>query len=174
MPGERPLTSREPLTVTVAGTSVRIPHRPAGLWIQHLDRLNTLAALLADPEDRDRLAGALMQAPAAVAELRAESLRILAAATGRKWYTAGRLLATSTDPEILGRLVLAGVDPWARSVGEWTAATYALLAKGQDEKGRMKLDFSLALPPPGWEDEWDDEQDDPAAIAAAVQTMQGL
>ena len=57
--------------------------------------------------------------------------------------------------------------------GEWCAATYALCTKGQDEKGRIRFDFHLSLPPPGYHDEWDDEGDDPAAIMQAVQAMTG-
>ena len=82
-------------------------------------------------------------------------------------------MSTSAGPDVLGRLVLANVDPWARSLGEWCAATYALCVKGCDEKGRMRFDFSLSVPPPGYEDEWDDGGDDPEAVQAAVAKMMG-
>lgn len=150
------LFSRRPLPVTVAGVTVMLPWRPAAEWVSHLDHLHVLAARLADPEGRDALARAVTNKTGAAKELKAESLRILGEVTGRKWWESGRLLASSADTEILGRLVLSGVDPWQRSAGEWAAAVYALCLKDQDQKGRDKFTFTLSLPPPGYEEEWDD------------------
>lgn len=172
MPSEFAPLSRSPLLITVAGARVSIPHRPAAVWAEAIPRLNVLASLLAEPEDRALLADLVLTRPEAGRELRAESLRILAEATGRKWWEAGRLISTSVGPEVLGRLVLSGVDAWERSVGEWCAATYALCVKGNDEKGRIRFDFSLSIPPPGYEDEWDDGED-PAAVQAALGSMLG-
>jgi hypothetical protein len=165
--------ARAPLTITVAGTTVSVPYRPAAEWAQALDRLSALAALLADPQEREVLVDLVVDDPQAVADLRTESLRILGEATGRKWWEAGRLMATSTSTEVLGRLVLAGVDAHTRSVGEWCAAVYALCVKGQDEKGRLKFDFSLSIPPPGYEDEWDDDGYDVGAAADSVKALMG-
>lgn len=171
MPSEFAPLLRESLTITVAGTRIAIPYRPAAVWAKGLENLDRLAAVLADDESRDVLVDAIIDDPQGVDNLRAESLRILAEQGGRKWWEVGRLLATSASPEVLGRLVLSGVDPWGRSLGEWCAATYALCVKGQDEKGRMRFDFSLSIPPPGYEDEWDDGAEDPAAAAAAVASL---
>lgn len=127
-----------------------------------------------DDDDRDRLADLIFDNPRAHADVRAESLRILGDATGRKWFEAGRLIKTSLGSEALGRLTLAGADPWSLSIGQWCAATYALCVKGLDEKARLRLDFSLAVPPVGFEDEWDDGGgDDPAAVMAAIQGITG-
>lgn len=165
------LLARSPSRVRVAGETFHLPYRPAAEWVSALERPSVLAALLAEAEDRDRMAD-LVAAPGtwAVEDLRRESLRILAEATGRTWWEAGRLVSTSVDPETLGRLVLAGVDPWRRSIGEWCAATYALRLKGADEKYRLRFDFFLSVPPPGEEDEWDDGLD-PVAAAEAVAAM---
>jgi hypothetical protein len=174
MPSDFAPILREPVTVTVAGTQIVIPYRPAAVWARGLERLSLLAALLAEPDDRDRIADLLTDYPQAVDDLRTESLRILGDAAGRRWWEAGRLLSTSVQPEVLGRLVLANVDPWQRSVGEWCAAVYALCVKGQDEKGRIRFDFSLSIPPADHEDEWDDGGGlDPAAAMAAVAQMTG-
>jgi hypothetical protein len=172
MPGDRSPFSRKPLTVTVAGVRAEIPYRPAAVWVEELGRLSVLAAVLAEDSAREALADALLAHPGASARLHEESLRILAEATGMKWWEAGRLMATSAGGEVLGRLVLAGVDPWNRSVGEWCAAVYALCVKGQDEKGRLRFEFSLSLPPPGYEDEWDDGQD-PEVVAGQLAQMLG-
>ena len=172
MPSEFAPLSRSPLLITVAGTRVSIPYRPAASWAEALPRLNVLASLLAEPADRAVLTELVIEHPGARTELKSESLRILSEATGRKWWEAGRLVSTSASPEVLGRLVLSGVDAWNRSVGEWCAATYALCVKGQDEKGRLRFDFSLSIPPSGYDDEWDDG-DDPAAVQAALGAMMG-
>ena len=173
MPSDFAPLLRQPLTVTVAGVRVVIPYRPAGAWAQALDHPGWMAATLADPEGRSVIADLLIEHPGARADVREESLRILAEASGRKWWEAARLIATSASPEVLGRLVLAGADPWGRSVGEWCAAVYALCVKGQDERGRLRFDFHLSVPPRGYEDEWDDEGDDAEATAAAVNAMLG-
>lgn len=154
--GSDALFLRAPLTVTVAGVTVTLPWRPAAEWVAHLDKLHVLAARLADAQGRDTLAQLVAERSGAAEQLKNESLRILEQVTGRKWWEGGRLLATSADTEILGRLVLAGVDPWQRSVGEWAAAVYALCLKDQDQKGRDKFVFTLSLPPPGYEEQWDD------------------
>ena len=172
MPNEFLPLFREPVAVTVSGVRLLLPYRPAAAWAQGLGRVESLAAVLASPEQRETLAGLLIERPAATAELRAESLRILGEATGRKWWEGARLLATSVAPEVLGRLVLAGVDAHARSVGEWCAAVYALCTKTADEKGRLRFDFSLSIPPAGYEDEWDDG-DDPAEVMASLGKLTG-
>lgn len=173
MPSDFAVFLREPLTVTVAGSQVSIPYRPAAVWAKALDLLHILPALLCEQEARDELADLLMDYPQAVDDLKREALRILGEQGGRAWWEVARLLKTSAAPEVLGRLVLSGADPWTRSLGEWTAATYALCVKGHDEKGRLKFDFSLSIPPAGYEDEWDDGDVDPAAAMSAVQGLMG-
>lgn len=171
MPSEFAPLLRAPLTVTVVDTRIVLPYRPAAVWAGGLEKLHQLVAVLADEDGRETLADLVIGHPQAVDDLRAESLRILGEAAGRSWWEAGRLISTSASPEVLGRLVLAGVDPWQRSVGEWCAATYALCVKGADEKGRLRFDFSLSVPPPGYEDEWDDDGVDPEQVQAALKSM---
>lgn len=169
MPNEFAALLRAPVRVRVGGRELVLPYRPAAAWAAGLDRLHLLVAELAEPDDRDLLADLVMGNPRTVEELKAESLRILAEQGGHRWWEVGRLMATSTAPEILGRLVLAGVDPWQRSLGEWCAAVYAVCLKGQDEKGRMKFEFSLSIPPPGYEAQWDDGNDVAAWTQATAQ-----
>ncbi len=173
MPSEFAPLLRAPLNITVAGVRIRVPYRPAGAWAAGLGRLNLLAALLAEDADRERIADLVLDYPQAVDDLRQESYRILEEESGRRWWEAARLVSTSAGQEVLGRLVLAGVDPWNRSIGEWCAATYALCVKGQDEKGRLRFDFSLSIPPAEFEDEWDDGVEDPAAITASLAGLNG-
>jgi hypothetical protein len=173
MPSEYGPLLRDPLTVHVAGIRFTLPYRPAAVWTAAMAHPETLASVLAEPADRDRMADLVLEHAGAHTELKQESLRLLSEVTGRKWWEAARLLNTSVSPETLGRLVLAGVDAWTRSAGEWCAAVYALHVKGQDEKGRIRFDFSLSIPPADYEDEWDDGGMDPEAAMAAVAQMTG-
>lgn len=168
MPSDYEPILRRPMTVTVAGRRTVVPFRPAAEWAAALDKLYVLAGILAEGEDQGALVDLILDDEQAVADLKRESLRILEEASGRKWWEAARLLNASVQSELLGRLVLSGVDPWARSVGEWCAAVYALCVKGQDEKGRLKFDFSLSIPPPDFEDEWDDGNVDPSVVMSGL------
>lgn len=172
MPSDYALILREPLTVTVAGQQVTLPYQPAAVWAAGLERGRMLIPYLARPAERDALAELVLSYPQAVDDLKRETLRILTEAGGRKWWEVVSLLKTSVATEVLGRLVLAGADPWQRSLGEWTSAVYALCVKGLDEKGRLRFDFSLSIPPADFTDEWDDG-DDPEAALAAVAAMTG-
>ena len=173
MPSEFALFSHAPLTAVVAGVHISLPYRPAAVWAEGVGHIGSLLAELADPDVRDLLADLTMDRPQAVDDLRMESFRLLQEATGRRWWEAARLIATSNTPQVLGRLVLSGVDPWTRTVGEWVAATYALCIKGSDETSRVRFEFSLARPPAGFHDEWDDDGDDADATLAAVNAMMG-
>lgn len=173
MPSDFAPLSRDPVAITVAGTRILLPYRPAAVWATGLDRLGHLAGHLADPEDRERIAELLLEHPRVADDLKRESLRILGEEAGRKWWEAARLISTSVSTEVLGRLVLAGADAWTRSIGEWVAAVYALCMKGRDEKERLRFEFSLSIPPPGYEDEWDDDGVDPEAAMAAIAQMTG-
>lgn len=168
------LISREGVRVRVGGRDFHLPYRPAAEWMSAARRSSGLVSQLARPEDRDVMIELVMDVPGAVEDLHREGRRILTEATGRKWYQTEKLINTSVNPEVLGRLLLAGLDPWQRSIGEWCAAVYALAVKGLDDKKRTRLDFSLALPPPGFEDEWDDDGGaDPEATMSAVQELMG-
>ena len=175
MPSDFLTLSRDPLTITVAGQRILIPYRPAAVWARAVRESSKLpvAAALADDDGRAALADLLVEHDGAMAELRAESYRIIGEAGGRKWWEVSALLNSSVQGELLGRMLLSGVDPWQRSLGEWCAAVYALCLKGQDEKGRIKFEFSLSVPPPGHEDEWDDGGDDVNAAAEAAMKLMG-
>ena len=171
MPGDLGVLSRGPVTVMIRGVMITLPFRPAAVWCQSLDHLDLLVPALADDEGRDAISDLVIEQGVSREELQTEAFRIIQEACGRKWWEAGRLLSTSLSTGILGRLVLAGVDPWQRSVGEWCAAVYALCTKSADEKSLLRFDFSLSVPPPGYDDEWDDGDIDPDAAMGLVQGL---
>lgn len=167
------LLSRRPLPVTLAGETFLLPWRPAAEWADCLNRYTLLSVNLAEPKTRNRMAALLLDVPGTGEEIQRESYRLLSEQTGRKWWEALRLLANANSPEALGHLTLEGVDPWSVSVGQWCAATYVLYTRNQDMQGRLKFDFTLSIPPEGFDDEWDDGADDVEAIAAAVAGLMG-
>lgn len=170
MPSDVALLARSPLYIRVCGRDYVLPWRPVTDWVVAVDRLGSLAARLATPEDRERMSEDILTTPGAVEQVQQESKRILAEATGLKWFEAARLLAASLDTETMGRLMLAGLDPERMSVGQWCAATYALYLKGHNQEERTKIQFMLMLPPAGEEDAWDDgpTPDDAMAAVAAL------
>jgi hypothetical protein len=165
--------SHGPVRARVGACEVTIPYQPAAVWVQAVRDLPGLVSRLASTEAREVLLDQIMDHPTAVADMEREAHRILSEVSGWKWWEAVKLINTSTGREVLGRLVLAGVDPWQCTLGEWCAATYALCVKGADAQARLKTDFSLSLPPPGVEDGWDDDGDDAEATMSAVQALMG-
>ncbi|MFE4535696.1 hypothetical protein ACFRKB_11515 [Streptomyces scopuliridis] len=167
--------SRNPATITVAGHPVTIPYQPAAAWLTALaDSRPSLALLrVADEPSRTWLINQLAAGTLPLETAVQGSYDALTAIGGRAWWETYRLGVLSTDTATLGHLVLAGVDPAVRTLGEWCAAVYTLLTRNAKEQDVFKFDSQLAAPPPGFEDEWDDDQDF-AAMAEAARNMPGM
>jgi len=154
------LISRSPVTLTVAGVKVTVPFAPAAAWLDALQDPARAVLHLADKPSKERLMWALLDVPGAEDAIRAQSYDLIRRATGRsQWWESTRLANTAASPDVLGRLVLAGVDPHTRSIGEWCAAMYTVATQNADQTQQIKFDMTLAFPPPGYEDEWDDDED---------------
>lgn len=98
---------------------------------------------------------------------------LVEAATGWRWWEASTLLVSSGQRSILGRLTLAGVDPSVVTLGQWCAATWAVLTEHADAKQVQKLETELSLPPEGYEDAWDDDESYYAAMLAQAGSFGG-
>lgn len=161
MPSEfASLISRSPVTVNVAGAEVTIPYAPAAAWIEALERPEYLAFTLADEPSRERLLEVLLDVPGAEEALKRQSHALIQRATGwPRWWEGVRLANTAASADVLGHLVLAGVDPHARTIGEWCSAMYTVATRDADETGRIRVEMQLAFPPSGYEDQWDDGED---------------
>lgn len=154
------LISRAPVTVNVAGAEVIIPYAPAAAWIEAIEQPAYVAFHLADGPSREALLRVLLEVPGAEQALEHQSHALIARATGRaRWWEGVRLANTAASADVLGHLVLAGVDPHARTIGEWCAAMYAVATKDADDTGRIRFEMQLAFPPSGFEDRWDDGED---------------
>lgn len=92
--------------------------------------------------------------------------------TGWKWWEVNTLIVTSLTPGVLGRLVLAGVDPGRVTLGQWCAAVWAVLTEHADAKQAERLKTELSLPPEGYEDAWDDDEEYYAAMLAQAGKFQ--
>lgn len=158
--------SRQPVSLTVAGHPLTIPWHPAADWIEVIRQdPGRLVPELAEDSGDLVIAMALGEVPwSAVQEA---SQQLLGDETGDKWWTVLKLVYSSAQGGVLGELTLSGVDPARVSLGQWCAAVYRVLTRNAEDKDRLRIDFELELPPPGYEDAWDDGNDYEAMVALA-------
>lgn len=164
--------SRGPVPVEIGGQVFLLAWRPAAEWTTVQDEMDVIRFL--SDGDRSALGRLIIDGIVHQDNVVEAAHRVLEEVTGRRWWEGHRLLAMSVQPEALGHLALAGVDPWQRSAYEWCAATYALYTQHADEKQRLKFDFQLGIPPRGYEDAWgSDDGDDPEAVDKALAGWMG-
>ncbi len=168
------LISRSGWSVPFSGTSVRVPFCPAERWISALQESGpaTLLAVLARPATGESILDTLAAGEAGEDDLSTASYKLIEYATGYKWWEAFRLMTVSVRPDVLGRTVLAGMDPWFLTPGQWCSGVYALFTKDMGKDDLFKFDAMLGDPPEGVDDdEWATEDFD--AMVAAARAMPG-
>lgn len=173
MPGRDPFRalSREPDAITLAAAYLEVPWRPALDWLEAVRRNPaSLALSLADNPDEVILALAAGELSARAVET--ASFELIERHSGLRWWVALKLAGGSADKTLLGELTLSGVDPSHVTFGQWCAATYRILTRDADEKQRLKTDFELDVPPPGYEEAWDDGNDFDALVELARKHQQ--
>ena len=164
--------SRGPVPVQIGSRTFLLSWRPAAEWTTVQAEMDVIRFL--SDEDRSTVGRLVVDGVVHTDNVVHAVHEVLEAVTGRRWWEGHRLLTMSVQPEALGHLTLAGVDPWQRSAYEWCAATYALYTQHADEKERLRFDFQLSIPPRGYEDDWDsDNGDDPAAVEKALAGWMG-
>lgn len=164
--------SRGPVPVQIGGQAFLLSWRPAAEWTTVQAEMDVIRFL--SDEDRSTIGRLILDGAVHTDNVVQAVHAVLESVTGRRWWEGHRLLTMSVQPEALGHLTLAGVDPWTRSAYEWCAATYALYTQHADEKDRLRFDFQLSIPPQGYEDDWDtDGGDDPAAVEKALTEWMG-
>jgi hypothetical protein len=163
--------ARGPVPIQIGGQAFALAWRPAAEWTTVRTEMDVIRLL--PEEDQDLLGRMILDGVVDLRSLTDAAHTVLETVTGRRWWEGIRLLMMSVQPETLGHLALAGVDPWQRSAYEWCAATYALHTRNADEKNRMRFDFQLSIPPPGYEDAWDTDGDDPEAVQTALAAWMG-
>jgi hypothetical protein len=166
--------SREPRHLNVAGARIVIPFSPAALWLPQLEYPYYAAQAMTDDDGREALEDVLIEVPGAEDALKHASLDLIREVTGRaRWWEGTRLASLGADPDFMGHLILAGVDPWTRSLGEWCAAAYTVATKDADRVGQERFRMRLSFPPVGHEDEWETE-DEYAAMEASMADLPGM
>jgi hypothetical protein len=157
----------------VAGTELTVPWRTAREWIVALSSSGH-GAILRLAENPDAVVVDLAAGRITIVPVRDATRELLGRLTGRRWFIAEKLAYTGASGEMLGEMVLSGVDPDRVGIGEWCAAVFRVLVRNADAKQRASLDFELSIPPDGEEESWDDgNQFDPAAIAAFMESQGG-
>lgn len=160
------------MPVEIGGRTLMLAWRPAAEWTTVQTEMDVLRFLT--DEDRSVVGRMILDGIVRSDNVVSCVHQVLEAVTGRRWWEGHRLLTMSVQPDALGHLTLAGVDPWQRSAYEWCAATYALYTRHADEKERLRFDFQLSIPPRGYEDDWlTDGGDDPEAVEKALTGWMG-
>jgi hypothetical protein len=173
MPGSDPFRtlSHEPDAVTLGTTYLELPWRPALDWVEAVRR-NPASLALALADEPDEAILALAAGDLTAKALEAASFDLIERHTGMRWWVALKLVGGAADKGLLGELTLSGVDPSRVTFGQWCAATYRILTRNADAKERIKIDFDLDVPPPGYEDAWDDGNDFDALVTRARRQKQ--
>lgn len=155
------------VAATVGGRRVRVPPHRAADWLLaawHGGGIKYLLEL-ADPEDVDWMAGALLDDELDMDAAVRAAHEVLEAASGWRWWIAENLMlgTGATWPQIGGEMLLRGVRPADVGLGEWLAGVYAMLTRGRDEKDVNAFDQKLVAPPPGATEEAQDALEEMAA-----------
>lgn len=150
---------RGTLTIPLGEFTVSVPFHPADVWVEGLDKgpVGLLMHLIRRGTSENILIG-LGAGEITDGQVADAAFALLKAAMPYTWWEAWRLLAVSRTPEVMGRLVLAGLDPRNMTAAMWASAVYALLTKNLDKAERFKFDANLSVPPEGFDDdEWGTE-----------------
>lgn len=168
-----------PVTVEVAGARFRIPPISASGWITAVTAPVMETAVLPgllDEEPAEYLLDLLQSERVSERDLLHASYRAIQQAAGRDWWVAVRLTGAmaSGEGQIMGEMILRGVNPSALTYDHWLSAVYALLTRNRDEKDLFKFNASLFLPPAIEGLEVEDAVMDEQKVLAMLRTMPGV
>lgn len=166
------------LEVELAGKVFEIPPLPAAEWFLAVlseDAPFPIVPGLMDPNDDERISDLLLADDIDVDLLVTRSREALAAAAGRPWWEADRLIRSSAaEWQIIGgELTRVGVDLEKVSLGAALNAIYVICTRTMDEKERNKFDIDLRLPPIGVEGVKPEEMYDQRAAETAFMALMG-
>jgi hypothetical protein len=157
-PDPAALLLRTTRSLPIGPVVVTVPYRPAAGWLPALLRdLQYLPTDLAG--DVSELLPALLSGEVTAKDVESAVHSLVEEVTGMRWWEAQKLASTSVGTDVLGELTLSGVDPERVTIGQWVSAVYRACTRHADKKEKSKFDFSLSIPPEGYEDAWDDDSD---------------
>lgn len=139
-----------PVTVDLGGTTYRIAPYPAIRWIVPIvdDDWFAIVPGMLDPADRS-VDDALDAGTIGHADCIRAARDAVGVASGMPWWSAVKLIrSVMVTPDVLGEMVLRGVDAQVVSLGAFTQATYRLFTQETDKKQRAKIDQEISAAPP--------------------------
>lgn len=153
------------IDVELGGETFTVPALPAADWLMAIigEPGAVLPGLLSD-EDQRVVYKMIVRGRLNPDEINKAWRDLLAAATGRTWWSASRLCMSASDPEawptVHGKLLTSGIDMDVVSIGALCNAIYfMILTSSKDDEERTAAKLELELPPPGAEQEaWDDRE----------------
>lgn len=160
----------------VGGVRVGIPYQPAAEWVEACAKAADISGLvfqLATRSSVERLTDAMVNARVTSEDVAKGATALLERVSPYRWWVTHRLFALSRQTAVMGRIVLAGLDPWKLSPAMWATGVYALLTQDASETDRFKFDAQLETPPPGETDDgWG--ADDFESMVASARAMPGM
>lgn len=74
---------------------------------------------------------------------------ILETAGGRRWWEVQRVAeSVISSPQVLGAVLLRGVDPERMTLAAFVCVVWALLTQSGDDMQRAQAEMELTMPPP--------------------------
>jgi hypothetical protein len=159
-----------PVTVNLGGTAYRIAPLPAIRWAVPIvdDDWFAIVPGMLDPTDRG-VDEALDAGEITHEDCVRAARDAVGVAAGIPWWSAVRLVhSVLAAPDVVGELVLCGVDAQTVSLGAFVQAAYRLFTRDTDKKQRSKIDRDIESVPPELTlaDRWD-----PGAEASGFEEM---
>jgi hypothetical protein len=159
-----------PITVDLGGVTYRIAPHPAIRWIVPIvdDDWFAIVPGMLDPTDRD-VDDALDDGTISHDDCVRAARDAVGVAAGVPWWSAVRLVQSVVQaPDVMGELVMCGVDAQTMSLGAFVQAAYRVFTRDTDKKQRAKIDQDIEATPPELtvEDRWS-----PDAEASGFETM---
>ena len=169
-----------PYRITVRGIDFRFPVWTAAQWLEVTADGQWPVTVCAsmDAESHDRFLDAVEAGTLTVHDITRVARAAEAASAGRSWWEAERLIASLYEDggNLLGRLIMAGVDPSRITLAALCSALWSELIKGGDATHRMKVESQLVVPPADADDEDLDAlpQEDISQTVQRLRNMPGM
>lgn len=142
---------RWPVTVELGGREYTIPPLPASEWFAAVLDGSSLAIVpgLLRERDREQVDDLLAAGAISLEDIAAVANDALEAASGWRWWEAGRLIYGAAEEweAVGGELALRGVDMERVSLGTALAAIYRLVTRDLKEEKLHEFDLRLRQPP---------------------------
>lgn len=164
-----------PFTVDSGGRPYIFDHRSAAHWAEALASPDWVRAVLSmmGAASHERLLNEIETGVAGRDNVVGVARAALAAAAGRPWWEAERLVSCLRQDSVLGSLLLKGCDPVRMSLASLCSSVWVLLMEGQDKTGRIQLEAEISMPPSEAAGD-DSSDDDMSAMVARMRAMPGV